>query len=160
MYALCVSGTVNTQGFVWTFLFFLIFYALYINFHSFVHSLCGRIATSNLNLVQGHRKEIGISRTGRPCRWFHGWTTVMSRRVIAGAMTSTRPLRAMTRDRRTRARPPLTPSPSYVPRCSSSLGRWGAELGQQSGGRFAGRLLKSTQRFIDPLARQPVMSTT
>ena len=30
MYALCVSGAVNTQGFVWKF-----FYALYINFHSF-----------------------------------------------------------------------------------------------------------------------------
>ena len=35
MYALCVSGAVNTQGFVWKF-----FYALYINFHSFIHSLC------------------------------------------------------------------------------------------------------------------------
>ena len=35
MYALCVvSGAVNTQGFVWKF-----FYALYINFHSFIHSL-------------------------------------------------------------------------------------------------------------------------
>ena len=33
MYALCVSGTVNKQGFVWKF-----FYALYINFHSFIHS--------------------------------------------------------------------------------------------------------------------------
>ena len=33
MYALCVSGAVNTQGFVWKF-----FYALYINFHSFIHS--------------------------------------------------------------------------------------------------------------------------
>ena len=32
MYALCVSGAVNTHGFVWTF-----FYALYINFHSFIH---------------------------------------------------------------------------------------------------------------------------
>ena len=32
MYALCVSGAVNTQGFVWKF-----FYALYINFHSFIH---------------------------------------------------------------------------------------------------------------------------
>ena len=31
MYALCVSGAVNTQGFVWKF-----FYALYINFHSFI----------------------------------------------------------------------------------------------------------------------------
>ena len=34
MYALCVSGAVNTQGFVWK-----VFYALYINFHSFVHSI-------------------------------------------------------------------------------------------------------------------------
>ena len=33
MYALCVSGAVNTQGFVWKF-----FYALYIHFHSFIHS--------------------------------------------------------------------------------------------------------------------------
>ena len=33
MYALCVSGAVNTQGFVWKF-----FYALYINLHSFIHS--------------------------------------------------------------------------------------------------------------------------
>ena len=33
MYALCVSGAVNTQGFEWKF-----FYALYINFHSFIHS--------------------------------------------------------------------------------------------------------------------------
>ena len=33
MYALCVSGAVDTQGFVWKF-----FYALYINFHSFIHS--------------------------------------------------------------------------------------------------------------------------
>ena len=32
MYALCVSGSVNTQGFVWKF-----FYTLYINFHSFIH---------------------------------------------------------------------------------------------------------------------------
>ena len=32
MYALCVSGAVNTQGFVWKF-----FYALYIHFHSFIH---------------------------------------------------------------------------------------------------------------------------
>ena len=31
-YALCVFGAVNTQGFVWNF-----FYALYINFHSFIH---------------------------------------------------------------------------------------------------------------------------
>ena len=31
MYALCVSGAMNTQGFVWKF-----FYAPYINFHSFV----------------------------------------------------------------------------------------------------------------------------
>ena len=33
MYALCVSGAVNTQGFVWKF-----FYALYIYSHSFIHS--------------------------------------------------------------------------------------------------------------------------
>ena len=33
MYALCVSGAVNTQGFVWKFFF----YTLYINFHSFIH---------------------------------------------------------------------------------------------------------------------------
>ena len=32
MYALCVSGAVNMRGFVWMF-----FYALYINFHSFIH---------------------------------------------------------------------------------------------------------------------------
>ena len=32
MYALCVSVAVNTQGFVWK-----VFYALYINFHSFIH---------------------------------------------------------------------------------------------------------------------------
>ena len=32
MYALCVSGAVNMQGFVWK-----CFYALYINFHSFIH---------------------------------------------------------------------------------------------------------------------------
>ena len=31
MYALCVSGAVNMQGFVWKF-----FYVLYINFHSFI----------------------------------------------------------------------------------------------------------------------------
>ena len=31
MYALCVSGAVNTQDFVWKF-----FYALCINFHSFI----------------------------------------------------------------------------------------------------------------------------
>ena len=36
MYALCVSGAVNTQGLVWKFLFY--FYALYINFHLFIHS--------------------------------------------------------------------------------------------------------------------------
>ena len=34
MYALCVSGAVNTLGFVWKF-----FYALYIYFHSFI-SMC------------------------------------------------------------------------------------------------------------------------
>ena len=33
MYALCISGAVNTQGFVWKF-----FYALYINFHSFIQT--------------------------------------------------------------------------------------------------------------------------
>ena len=32
MHALCVSGAMNTQGFVWKF-----FYALYITFHSFIH---------------------------------------------------------------------------------------------------------------------------
>ena len=32
MYALCVFGAVNTQGFVWQF-----FYALYIHCHSFIH---------------------------------------------------------------------------------------------------------------------------
>ena len=36
MYALCVSGAVNTQGFVR--IFFNFFYALYINCHSFIHS--------------------------------------------------------------------------------------------------------------------------
>ena len=34
MYARCVSGAVNTQGFVRKFFF----YALYINVHSFIHS--------------------------------------------------------------------------------------------------------------------------
>ena len=34
MYALCVSGAVNTQGFVWKF-----FYVLHINFDLFIHSL-------------------------------------------------------------------------------------------------------------------------
>ena len=34
MYVLCVSGALNMQGFVWKF-----FYALYINFHSFIHYL-------------------------------------------------------------------------------------------------------------------------
>ena len=34
MYALCVSGAVNTQGFVWK--FFMRY--IYINFHSFIHS--------------------------------------------------------------------------------------------------------------------------
>ena len=33
MYALCVSGAVNTQGFVWKF-----FYALYKKIHSFIYS--------------------------------------------------------------------------------------------------------------------------
>ena len=37
MYALCVSGAVNTQGLVWKF-----FYALYINCHSFIHSFIHR----------------------------------------------------------------------------------------------------------------------
>ena len=37
MHVLCVYGAVNMQGFVWKF-FLNIFYALYINFHSFVHS--------------------------------------------------------------------------------------------------------------------------
>ena len=32
MYALCVSGAVNTQGFCGEF-----FYALYVNVHSFIH---------------------------------------------------------------------------------------------------------------------------
>ena len=44
MYALCVSGAVNTQGFVWKF-----FYALYINFHSFIHSF--KIALSVIHSV-------------------------------------------------------------------------------------------------------------
>ena len=36
MYALCVSGAVNTQGFVWKFFVdVLVFSVLYINFHSF-----------------------------------------------------------------------------------------------------------------------------
>ena len=38
MYALCVSGAVNTQGFVWK-LFLFYFYRLYINFHLFIHIL-------------------------------------------------------------------------------------------------------------------------
>ena len=33
MYALCVSGTVNAHGFVW-----MVFFVLYINFHSFILS--------------------------------------------------------------------------------------------------------------------------
>ena len=37
MYALCVSDAVNTQGFVWKF-FMRYIYALYINFHSFIHT--------------------------------------------------------------------------------------------------------------------------
>ena len=37
MYALCVSGAVNTQGFVWKFLKSF-FYALYIHFHSFIQT--------------------------------------------------------------------------------------------------------------------------
>ena len=36
MYALCVSGAVNTLGFVWK-VFYFYFYALYVNFHSFIH---------------------------------------------------------------------------------------------------------------------------
>ena len=37
MYALCVSGAVNTQGVVWKF-----FYALYINFHSFINEVLNK----------------------------------------------------------------------------------------------------------------------
>ena len=36
MYALCASGHVNTQGFVW--ILFFIFYPLYIHFHFSIHS--------------------------------------------------------------------------------------------------------------------------
>ena len=46
MYALCVSGAVNTQGFVWKF-----FYALYINFHSFIQSK---------NVTNAHRKNPSV----------------------------------------------------------------------------------------------------
>ena len=54
MYALCVSGAVNTQGFLWKF-----FYALYINFHSFIHYCITRgHTTTNANslTIQGEKK--------------------------------------------------------------------------------------------------------
>ena len=41
MYALCVSGAVNTQGFVW-----ISFYALYTNFHSFSDSFIQSFSTA------------------------------------------------------------------------------------------------------------------
>ena len=55
MYALCVSGAVNTQGFVWKF-----FYALYINFHSFIHSSY-KIPTRKKNQEFITRKKAGRS---------------------------------------------------------------------------------------------------
>ena len=39
MYALCVSGAVNTQGFVWKFLITRMTPALYKNCHSFIHTV-------------------------------------------------------------------------------------------------------------------------
>ena len=45
MYALCATGAVNTQGFVWTW-----FYALAIHTFSFIHestALHGDVATEN-----------------------------------------------------------------------------------------------------------------
>ena len=50
MYALCVSGAVNMQGFVWNF-----FYALYkyINFHSFIHSFIHSFAKFPVSISTG-----------------------------------------------------------------------------------------------------------
>ena len=58
MYALCVSGAVNTQGFVWKF-----FYALYINFHSFIHVLAINFGRTVLSLAT--IPEHAVSLSGR-----------------------------------------------------------------------------------------------
>ena len=50
MYALCVSGAVNTQGFAWIYIYIYI-YALHIHFHSFRSSrIIGLILFNYANL--------------------------------------------------------------------------------------------------------------
>ena len=53
MYALCVSGAVNRQGFMCFFVcvcFFVLFFALYINFYSFLHSVCSSCLLASILL--------------------------------------------------------------------------------------------------------------
>ena len=52
MYALCVSGAVNTQGFVWK--FFMRY--LYIFIHSFIHVLA-----ANFCVLRTHENEVNFS---------------------------------------------------------------------------------------------------
>ena len=47
MYALCVSGAVNTQGFVWK--FFMRY--IYIFIHSFIHSFIQNVAYSRQGFI-------------------------------------------------------------------------------------------------------------
>ena len=68
MYALCVSGAVNTQGFVWK-----LFYALYINFHSFIHpahcltvSLCYTPSRQLRSSADTRMLRVSHVRTKRP----------------------------------------------------------------------------------------------
>ena len=65
MSALCVSGAVNTQGFVWKF-----FYALYINFHSFIHSF-----NLSLSLFKKNKNKKNIE---------HVWILINEQQQVGG----------------------------------------------------------------------------
>ena len=81
MYALCVSGTVNTQGFVWY------FFMCYISFHSFIHSIWFNSISNVAHLSQaeyGHEGRGGMGMGGgqvqsaepcQPCRQMEGGST-------------------------------------------------------------------------------------
>ena len=67
MCTLCVSGAVNTQGFVRIFLFF--FYALYINFHSFIQD-CDSLPARTLRMgdFKFHFENVEKNTTSRTLR--------------------------------------------------------------------------------------------
>ena len=92
MYALCVSGAVNTQGFVWKF-----FYALYINFHSFIHSFIhlnnsARTVSSSMyvNVYYAESTTMKFVDTFRCRRWSYCRKILRQEQICYTASISTR----------------------------------------------------------------------